>query len=52
LLTGLQAGEMDAEGNYPEDSLNGIVQKRLDELNILRQEFAAKTKGEQLLETS
>ncbi|MCI0505110.1 MAG: AAA family ATPase [Gammaproteobacteria bacterium] len=52
LLTGLQSGEPDAEGNYPEDSLNGIVQQRLEELNSLRQEFAAKAKGEHLLETT
>lgn len=51
LLTGLAMGEPDAEGNYPEDSLNGIVQARLDELNELRLEFAAKAKGETIIET-
>jgi predicted ATP-dependent protease len=51
LLTGLAAGEPDAQGNYPEDSLNGIVQARMDELNELRLEFAAKAKGETGIET-
>ena len=52
LLTGLAAGEPDEEGNYPADSLNGIVQTRLDELNELRLEFAAKAKGETSIETT
>ena len=51
LLTGLTAGEPDAEGNYPQGSLNAMVQQRLAEFNSLRQEFAAKTKGENTLET-
>ncbi|MFW6080582.1 MAG: Lon protease family protein [Desulfosalsimonas sp.] len=29
LLTGLPAGEPDEEGNYPEDTVNGMVQKKL-----------------------
>ncbi|MBE0409526.1 MAG: AAA family ATPase [Anaerolineales bacterium] len=32
VLTGLAAGEPDSEGNYPEGTINGIVQMRLDEL--------------------
>jgi lon-related putative ATP-dependent protease len=40
LLTGLEAGVPDAEGNYPEESINGRVKKRLDELAEKRQEFA------------
>jgi len=31
LLTGVPAGEMDEEGNYPEDSIFGKVQRRLEE---------------------
>ncbi len=32
LLTGVPAGEPDARGNYPRDSVNGRVIRRLDEL--------------------
>ena len=32
LLTGLPAGEADAQGTYPEGSLNGKVGSRLSEL--------------------
>ena len=28
----MPAGALDQEGNYPEDSINGRVKKRLDEL--------------------
>ncbi|WP_455206494.1 Lon protease family protein [Kaarinaea lacus] len=52
LLTGMAAGELDGEGNYPDNSLNGMVQQRVDELNKLREEFVAKVKGEKILETS
>jgi len=46
LLTGVPAGEMDAEGNYPENTLNGRVQARLVELTELALTFAAAKKGE------
>lgn len=46
LITGIQAGQRDDSGNFPENSVNGRVQQRLDELNELRQEFSAKAKGE------
>jgi lon-related putative ATP-dependent protease len=39
VLTGLLAGEPDESGNYPEDSINGKVQKRLLELAEKREEF-------------
>jgi hypothetical protein len=39
LLTGLPAGEADAEGNYPERSVNGAVMTRLEELASARKEF-------------
>ena len=32
VLTGVEAGEPDAEGNYPEGSVNQLVQSRLDEM--------------------
>jgi predicted ATP-dependent protease len=32
LLTGLPAGEADGDGRYPEKTVNGLVQRRLDEL--------------------
>jgi lon-related putative ATP-dependent protease len=32
VLTGIVAGELDAEGNYPEGSINQMVQSRLDEM--------------------
>ncbi len=32
LLTGIPAGEQDDEGNYPPETINGRVQKRLNEL--------------------
>jgi predicted ATP-dependent protease len=32
VLTGIAAGELDSEGNYPEGSINQLVQSRLDEM--------------------
>jgi lon-related putative ATP-dependent protease len=52
LLTGLDAGKRDKDGKFPEGTINALVQNRLDELNHLQQEFAAKTKGEKTLESS
>ncbi|WJW76634.1 AAA family ATPase [Thiohalobacter sp. IOR34] len=40
LLTGMAAGEADAEGNFPDDSLNGRVQQRLMSLANIRHAFA------------
>lgn len=39
LLTGVPAGERDEEGNYPEDSINGMVERRLAELAEIRASF-------------
>jgi len=39
LLTGLPAGEPDAAGRYPPESLNGRVQSRLEELARKRQQY-------------
>lgn len=40
LLTGIPAGEPDVDGLYPEDSINGRVQARLNKLAHLREAFA------------
>jgi lon-related putative ATP-dependent protease len=39
LLTGVEAGGTDAEGNYPAESVNGRVQARLREMALIRQQF-------------
>jgi predicted ATP-dependent protease len=39
LLTGMPAGEPDEAGRYPEDSINGLVQRRLEEMAEQRAEF-------------
>ena len=39
LLTGVPAGERDADGNFPENSINDLVDKRLDELAHAIKEF-------------
>lgn len=41
LLSGLAAGEPDADGNYPEGSANFRVSSRLLELALVRQAYAA-----------
>ncbi|MFO7803815.1 MAG: AAA family ATPase [Desulfovermiculus sp.] len=41
ILTGLQAGEADEQGAYPLESINGQVQKRLQEFSEKREQFAA-----------
>ncbi len=40
LLTGVTAGEPDADGDYPEDSLNGRVQTKLGEFAEMAMKFA------------
>jgi len=39
LLTGKVAGEKDADGNYPEDSINHRIVTRIKEMNELRKRF-------------
>jgi Lon-like ATP-dependent protease len=39
LLTGMPAGEIDEEGNYPEDTINFLVDQRLEELSQGLKEF-------------
>jgi lon-related putative ATP-dependent protease len=43
LLSGLPAGERDEEGNFPEETINALVEKRLIELAHKQRDFA---KGE------
>lgn len=40
ILTGMPAGEPDDEGNYPEDTINGLVQAKLNEFAEDRAAFA------------
>ncbi len=45
LLTGKPAGKPDARGNYPPDSVNGLVQRRLAELARLYHQAEEKRKA-------
>jgi lon-related putative ATP-dependent protease len=49
LLTGIPAGEPDADGEYPEDSINGQVQARLKVMAQLRQAYAEHSKDKEPL---
>jgi hypothetical protein len=40
LLTGAPAGERDERGEYPEESVNGLVEHKLAELTEQRLRFA------------
>ena len=42
ILTGVAAGERDAQGDFPEDTINGRVEQRMIELANLRKHFAEK----------
>jgi lon-related putative ATP-dependent protease len=44
LLTGVAAGEADSDGIFPEDSVNGRVQRRLRTLAGLRMQYTAAVK--------
>jgi predicted ATP-dependent protease len=44
ILTGKPAGERDEEGNYPEGSINYLVEEQLSRLAEKRQEFSAPAK--------
>jgi len=46
LLTGIPAGQQDADGNYPEGSLNALVAQRLKMMAEKRQSFSEATKEE------
>lgn len=45
LLTGVAAGEPDAEGRYPQSSFNRRVADRLDAMTLARREFVAAQKS-------
>lgn len=45
LLTGIEAGEPDAEGNVPEGSVNYLVSAQLLLLSNMRREFAGRQNG-------
>jgi len=45
LLTGVPAGEVDAAGNWPENSVNGRVAKRLRHFAALRVAIVSREKG-------
>ncbi len=47
ILTGIPAGQRDEEGNYPEDSLNYLVEQRLAEFAERRLAFSKATKEDQ-----
>ncbi len=41
VLTGVPAGEADEEGRYPEDTVNALVQARLEQMAKARMEFTS-----------
>lgn len=45
LLTGKDAGVKDDKGQYPEGSINYLVQKRIDQLNSLHKTFSSDSKA-------
>jgi lon-related putative ATP-dependent protease len=47
ILTGLPAGERDAEGRYPEGSFNQLVEKRMIAFSEKARQFAAPERGEE-----
>lgn len=47
LLTGTAAGQANAQGVYPADSVNGRVAAKLDELFRLRQQFTREVSGKE-----
>ncbi|MDH5786165.1 MAG: AAA family ATPase [Chromatiales bacterium] len=44
LLTGIEPGELDEDGNYPEESLNAQALDRLHEMTLIRQHYADQAK--------
>lgn len=43
LMTGVPAGERDAAGNFPPDTVNGLIEKKLQALARVRKEFDRST---------
>jgi predicted ATP-dependent protease len=46
ILTGKDAGEADAEGRFPADSVNGLVRARLRDLAERRRSFGKEKDGD------
>ena len=46
LLSGMPAGEIDADGNYPEDSYDFLVQRRIEKLQSQQRRFARRGNGD------
>ena len=46
ILTGVAAGARDADGNYPPESINGRVAKRLEELTEAARRFSQRDRSE------
>ena len=40
LLSGMEPGELDDDGNYPADSFNRRIQRRIEKLQQAQQRFA------------
>ena len=47
ILTGKEAGQEDAEGNFPENTFNALVEQKLQKLSDLRQQFSKSDKSRQ-----
>ncbi len=45
ILTGVAAGELDGENRYPPDSVNGRIDKQLDDFAASRREFGLENKN-------
>ena len=43
---GLEAGEADADGNYPQQSFNYLIQQRIGKFQELRRQQAREARGE------
>lgn len=47
ILTGIPAGQADEEGNFPEGTINCLVNNRLDELSEALKEYESHAEGEE-----
>lgn len=52
ILTGISAGEPDAQGNLPQESINYLVATRLFELSVIRQAFSGGEKTKHVRKTT
>jgi len=46
LLSGMPAGEPDADGRYPEQSFNYLIQRRIEKLQNQQRKFARRGNDE------